>query len=315
MAPVKIACDCRHAGSCLEDRFEVNELRVVVIGSRGQLGSELTKAFGHDAQVTGLAHSDIEVTDHSAVAEILSRCQPNVVINTSAFHNVDLCETEAASAFDVNALAVLNLARVCGELGAKLVHFSTDYVFGGARSEPYGEDIPVEPLSVYGNSKVAGEQLVRISLEDHLLIRTAALYGPSSFGNPNGNFVEKMISLAESGRALKVVSDQRTGPTYTPDLAKTVVKLVERKATGTFHVSNTGSVTWHEFASAIFRHQGLTCDLSETDSASFGAPAPRPAYSVLSNEKQIQTTGDQMRSWKTALVEYLDMRNEALRAA
>ena len=290
-------------------------MRIVVIGAKGQLGTELLGSFDDGVKVIGLSHDDIEVTDHEAAADILRSHGPDVVINTSAFHNVDLCETEANSAFETNATAVFNLSRVCEEQGAKFVHFSTDFVFDGKQSTPYIENVTPNPLSVYGASKTAGENLVRIATSNHLLIRTAGLFGPTAIGNPNGNFIEKMFSLAESGRSLKVVSDQVTGPTYTPDLARAVASLIRKKASGTFHITNSGAVSWHEFARTIFESTGAKCDLSETDSETFGAPARRPRYSVLSNDKHQAVTGQTMRSWDQALKSYLELRTRVLNAA
>src|SRR6516165_2880055 len=190
----------------------------MLIGAAGQLGAELAEVLARETTVP-LTHADIEITDSRSVKFAFERHRPDVVINMAAFHRVDDCETEMERAFQVNAFAVRGLAQACRQFGAVLVHFSTDYVFAGEKTEPYVETDRPGPLSVYGASKLAGEYLVSATLSRHFLIRTCGLYGLGGSRSKGGNFVETMLRLAAAGKPLRVVSDQVATPTYTEDLA------------------------------------------------------------------------------------------------
>jgi len=200
-------------------------MNIVLIGANGQLGSDLARvivAQGHD--LTPLTHADIEVTDQRSVEAAFARHHPDVVINTAAFHRVDVCEKEVEKAFAVNVCGVHNLALSCRAHGAALVHISTDYVFGGddTRDEPYVEsDLPA-PVNMYGVSKLAGEHAVRYILDRYYIFRVAGLYGVAGSSGKGGNFVELMLRLAHEGKDIHVVDDQRTTPTYTLDLARQI---------------------------------------------------------------------------------------------
>lgn len=277
--------------------------RVVVIGSRGQLGSDLVRELGDPDRVVPLSHQDLEICDHVRTLEVLTRLCPNAVINTAAYHRVDDCEDHESRAFETNADAVLNLGRICNDLDALLMHVSTDYVFGGdsVRSVPYTEDDPPSPLNVYGASKLAGENLLREECRRHLIVRTSGLYGLAG----DHSFVAVMLRLAGRGRPLRVVDDQRLGPTYTAHLARKMVQLLASEAGGTVHVTNQGECTWYEFANRLFELAGLTPDLTPITSREFGAKAPRPAYSVLANEALTQAGLDPMPHWSQGLADYL----------
>lgn len=304
--------------------------RAVVIGANGQLGSDLVKELqargqaahesdaAYDAayDVVGLRHADIEVTEAAGARETLAHLRPEVVFNMAAFHRVDDCEDDPERAFRVNAVAPASLARTCHDLGATLVHISTDYVFGSdrGRQTPYREtDVP-GPVNVYGASKLAGEYLVRNASPRHIVVRTTGLYGPAGSSGKGGNFIELMLRLAREGKPIRVVDDQRLAPTYTPDLAATIVNLVDRQASGLFHVVNTGDCSWYEFAAAIFELAGLAPDLSPTTTETFAARADRPRYSVLSNAAVAEVGVPRPRPWREALARYLSARAQTLDA-
>lgn len=277
--------------------------RVVVIGSKGQLGSDLVRELGDPDRVVPLSHQDLEIRDHVRTRELLTRLRPDAVINTAAYHRVDDCEDHESRAYETNAGAVLNLGRICNDLDALLVHVSTDYVFGGdgGRTAPYAEQDPPSPLNVYGASKLAGENLLREECRRRLIVRTSGLYGLAG----DRNFVAIMLRLAGTGRPIRVVDDQRLGPTFTAHLARRMVRLLSSKAQGTVHVTNQGECTWYEFARRLFELAGITVDLTPITSREFGAKAIRPAYSVLANESLTRAGLDPMPHWSRGLADYL----------
>ncbi len=284
-------------------------MTTVLIGANGQLGSELRQAFKeHD--LVPLAHADLELTDRAQVQEALHKYRPGLIFNTAAYHRVDECEDEPERAFTVNALAVRDLAFSAREIGAVLVHFSTDYVFDGRQARPYREVDPPRPLSVYATSKLAGEYFVRAILDRYFLIRTCGLYGLAGSREKGGNFVETMLRLAREGREIRVVGDQVLTPTSARELARKVRQLVETGQYGLYHITNDGECSWHQFAQGIFELAGLQPRLSETTSAAYGARANRPAYSVLDNAKLRSLGLDDLRDWRDALREYLADREK-----
>lgn len=283
-------------------------MKVVVIGARGQLGTELCRILAPESLVP-LTHADIEITNREQVREVLASHKPDVVINAAAYNVVDRCETEPEQAFSVNAIGAYNVAVACGEAGATLVHYSTDYVFSGESGRPYTEDDCPLPINVYGSSKLAGERLVAVAVEKLFLIRTSGLYGHAGSRAKGGNFVEKMLSLARQGREIHVVDDQRVSPTYAVDLARKTVELIGTDRYGLYHVVNRGECSWHEFALEVFRLAGLKPSLSKTTQRGLGLLARRPAYSVLANARLGRLGLDDLRPWKEALAEYLLTHN------
>jgi dTDP-4-dehydrorhamnose reductase len=259
--------------------------------------------------VTPLTRAEIDLGHPNSIASALHALRPDVVVNCAAYNFVDKAESEPDAAFRVNAWGVRELAKVCETLGAQIVHFSTDYVFGldTARATPLTETDPPGPVSAYGLSKLTGEYLVQSLTPRHLIIRTCGLYGVWGSGGKGTNFVETMLRLAGQGKPLRVVNDQRCTPTFTADLADATVALIARGATGLFHATNSGSMTWYEFAAAIFRSAGVTADLTPISSAEFGAAAKRPAYSVLACER-LSDFGMTLRPWPDALTAYLKER-------
>ena len=285
-------------------------MKTVVLGAAGQLGRDLCPRL--PGEVVPLSRADVDLTDAERVRALLADLAPDLVVNCAAYNFVDKAEAEPHAAFAANAWAVRDLARACAALGRPLVHFSTDYVFGldAGRAEPLSEDDPPGPVSVYGLSKLAGEYLVRMTCPDHLIVRTCGLYGVWGTGGKGGNFVETMLRVAEQGKPLRVVADQRCTPSYTADVAGAVAALVARHARGTVHVTNSGSCSWFEFAREIFRQSGIDADLTAITSAEFVAPARRPAYSVLSLERLTSLGVPAPRPWREALAAYLSERRE-----
>jgi dTDP-4-dehydrorhamnose reductase len=283
-------------------------MKILLIGANGQLGSDLEKALGgRGHQVVPSRHSDLDVTDAAGIERVIGSVQPDAVINTSAFHKVEECERNPALAFEVNAIAPMNLARTCSRLGALLVHFSTDYVFDGTKLQPYLEsDLPA-PLNVYGVSKAAGEHLIASNIERSFVVRTCGLYGVRGSSGKGGNFVETMIRKALAREPIRVVNDQVLTPTFTEDLAEAVSRLIETRAYGLYHASCEGWCSWYEFARTIFELEGIDADLSPIETRETSSPVKRPPYSVMSKQR-LQQAGIELPFWKDSLARYLKAR-------
>lgn len=285
-------------------------MKIMLIGASGQLGSDLRKVLPAGTLIP-LSHADIEITDAGSVRRAFEQHQPAIVINTAAFHRVDDCETQMERAFQVNAFATRGLALECRRFGAALVHFSTDYVFAGEKTEPYAETDRPGPLSVYGASKLAGEYLAASALERHFVIRTCGLYGLGGSRSKGGNFVETMLRMAAQGKPLRVVKDQVVTPTHTADLARKVSQLIQTEAYGLYHITSGGSCSWYEFARTIFELTGVAADLQPVTADAFGAPARRPAYSVLRNQRLEALGLDDVPPWEDGLKRFLTERQQA----
>lgn len=281
---------------------------ILVLGARGQLGQDLCARLPIKS-TRPLARTELDLTDAGAISSVLRMVQPSVVINCAAYNQVDKAEDEPLGAFAVNAFALKQLAEVCCQLDAVLVHFSTDYVFGleGFRPQPYVESDPPGPLSVYGVSKLTGEYFVRSLCPKHFVIRTCGLYGLHGAGGKGGNFVETMLRVAAQGKPLRVVDDQILTPTSTADLAEATLRLIEAAPFGLYHLTNAGQCSWHEFATRIFEFAGISANLTPISSESYGSRARRPDYSVLTTE---HTIAPKLRPWPDALADYLAIRNE-----
>lgn len=283
--------------------------RYVLIGAKGQLGSDLVRTFPGIGTLISLTHEHIDVLDAPKAAQTLASLRPTHVINTAAWNLVDRAEDEPRAAFALNGDAVGTLAATCERIGAALVHFSTDYVFDGDKQAPYVEDDTPNPLSAYGESKLAGERLARERCGRAMVIRVAALFGIArSSGKGGSNFVETMLRAASAGRTLRVVADQVTTPSYTVDVARTVWHLLPDAPPGIYHVSGSGETTWYEFARAIFEREGLTPALQAVSAADFGARAKRPAYSVLGHPALRALGHPEPPSWAAGLAAYLAER-------
>lgn len=282
-------------------------MRVLLIGANGQLGSDLVKAF-RAHEVIAATRQTLDVVCFQQVRETVLKHQPHVIINTAAFHKVDVCETEVLSSFEVNAYGVRNLALAAQEAKAILVHFSTDYVFDGTARTPYTESDTPNPINAYGISKLAGENFLKYLWEESYIIRTCGLYGYAGSSGKGSNFVELMLKKALNHERIQVVSDQRLTPTSTRELARKVSELIQTGHYGVYHVTCQGECSWYEFAQEIFALQGVEASLSPTTSKEFKAAARRPSYSVLENAKLKELGMDDLKDWRVALQEYLENR-------
>ena len=286
-------------------------MKTVLLGAGGQIGREFQRQMD-SGNLFAYDHAALDICDHPNVKSTLKDLKPDVVINAAAYTDVDACEHEVERAFRVNAFAVHNLAKACSDVGCVLIHFSTDYVFGGEKRMPYREDDLPSPRNVYGASKLAGEHLLRSALSQHILIRTSGLYGPPLRSGQNENFVETMISLAQKKGRVQVVDDQILSPTYTRDVVRAAISMLDMKAYGLFHITNRGQSSWFAFARAIFEGTGLNPELERIPSSRLNREAARPPYSVLSNQKWNSLGGERLPPWEEALARYLDDRAQAM---
>ena len=280
-------------------------MRVAVIGSTGQLGQDLMRALGEDA--VGFSHQDLDVTDGVGLASAMHALRPDWVLNTAAFHRVDDCEINPTLAFAVNALGALNVARAASDVGAGVVFYSTDYVFGGGGREPghpYAEGDEPYPLNVYGVSKVAGEQLVMQANARHIVVRSAGLYGTAT-SRKGWTFPELMLNKARTEGIVRVVTDQVLSPTYTADLAQKTRELIERDAVGLFHLTNAGECSWFEFARGAFELAGVEVKMEPIDTGQTRRRAHRPSYSALTAARLEEVGLSPLRPWREALGDYL----------
>jgi dTDP-4-dehydrorhamnose reductase len=285
-------------------------MKYAVIGASGQLGRDLCPRLGGDVLAWGRDQADLAKPD--LVRASLAAAKPDCVINCAAYNFVDKAESEPDAAFAVNAWGVRSLAQTCRDLDLTLVHFSTDYVFGleASRTTPLAETDAPGPLSVYGSSKLIGEYLVRAICPKHFVIRTCGLYGVWGSGGKGGNFVETMLRLAGQGKRLPVVNDQRCTPSYTVDVATSTAALIGTNKYGIYHLTNSDSCTWHEFAAKIFELAGVKADLGTTTTAVRNDPARRPPYSVLNCAAYAALGLPKLRPWQEALAAYLDERRQ-----
>jgi len=287
--------------------------KVVVLGSRGQLGVELVKELrGRRWDVTGLDRDSVDITDSAKVDEAVVRLDPEVVINAAAYNQVDVAEREPHAAFAVNALAVRNLALACRNADARFVHFSTDYVFDGQAGRPYTEDDPVHPLGAYAVSKLAGEYFAQAYVDDPLIVRTSGVYGAGGLRTARGNFPELMLRLASSGQPIRVVEDHVASPTYAPALAARTVDLIEKRLGGIFHIGGGTPISWFAFARLIFEVAGLNPELRATSEREYRTAAHRPKFSALSNAKMERAGLEPMPSLEHAVRDYFLQRQQWL---
>lgn len=282
-------------------------MKIAIIGSDGQLGSDLVMSL-RDHALIELTYPRFDVTRSEETREKLCELIPDAVINTAAYHRVDECEENPSKSFAVNSVAVRDLALTCKALKATLIHFSTDYVFDGKKTSPYTEDDPPAPLNVYGVTKLAGEYFVRNIMEKYFLIRTCGLYGSAGCWGKGTNFVDAIVSQEKEGRPIRVVNDQWITPTSTAELADRIRELIETQHYGLYHLTNEGQCTWFEFADMIFTHLGKEPALVAVNSEEYGAKAKRPRYSVLENARAKNIGLSEFSHWKDALKDYLSKK-------
>ena len=292
------------------DNEKVQTDGVAIFGSGGQLGVELKTEFTKRGyKVTSFERAAVDITNAAQVEQSLAQCNPAVVVNSAAYNQVDVAEKEPQAAFLVNALAVRNLAVACRQMDAKLVHFSTDYVFDGMAGRTYTEQDTPRPLGAYAVSKLAGEYYASAYLDRALIIRTSGVYGPGGLDTARGNFVELMLRLAANGQPIKVVEDHVASPTFAPALATRTADLVERGAEGLFHIGGGTPISWFDWAVKIFAAAGVQPDLKPTNEREFKTASRRPKYSALSNAKMESLGIDPMPSLDHAIGSYLMERS------
>lgn len=282
---------------------------VVIIGSNGQLGSDLVKIFQKSEwKVNSLTHSDIQVEDLDSVQKSLTQCEADWIINTAAYHKVDDCEKNPEKSWLVNAQGPQNVAQVALALNSKAVFISTDFVFSGEIpiESAYQEDDVVSPINVYGHSKAAGEIATLATDSNNIVVRISSVFGSQGSYGKGGNFVETILEKARNGVPLNVVNDIHMSPTYTSDVSEIILKAMDLNYSGILHGANSGSVTWFEFAREILKLSGSKIQLSESQTNWESTPK-RPKNSALSAEKSIAILGAR-HSWQDGLSRYLKQK-------
>jgi dTDP-4-dehydrorhamnose reductase len=261
-------------------------VKAIVFGCEGQLGVELVRQWqGRGGEAIGYRRRDVDITSSEAVEAAVSQADPDFVFNAAAYNKVDIAESEPQAAYAANALAVRNLAVACRQNDARLVHFSTDYVFDGMLGRAYRETDAVRPLSAYGVSKLAGEYYALAYCDSALILRTSGVFGPQGVKTVNGNFVETMLRLAAKGGPIRVVADSVASPTYAPELARFSLDLAAQPESGIFHAGGGEAISWFDYAKLIFERAGLSPQLEVADSRLYRTPARRPKYSALENAR------------------------------
>ncbi|KZL93701.1 dTDP-4-dehydrorhamnose reductase [Clostridium magnum] len=284
-------------------------MKILITGCKGQLGSEIIHILQNGtceletipqeykyAKIIGTDSKKLDITNLGLVREYMDKVRPNIVINSAAYTNVDGCESNQNLAFKVNSLGARNLAIACEQIDAKFIHISTDYVFEGNGTIPYREYDIANPVSVYGKTKLLGENYVREFCSKYFIVRTAWLYGHN--GN---NFVKTIIKAAKEKGHLDVVDDQRGNPTNAEDLAFHILKLALTYEYGIYHCTGTGECTWYDFANTIVQYTNIDCTINPITSDKINRVAKRPAFSSLDNMMLRCTVGDKMRAWEQAL--------------
>jgi dTDP-4-dehydrorhamnose reductase len=279
-------------------------MRVTVFGATGLLGKALMHEWREDA-VTGLSSRDADICDANRVLQVVRDTRPDCIVLAAAYTDVDGCETKPEHAFGVNRDGALNVVKAAKQYGAQLLFISTDYVFDGTKRTPYEIEDTRNPQSVYGKTKAEAEIKLLELMPECCIARTSWLFGCGGKCFPN-----TILKLAASSPSLDVVNDQRGCPTYTVDLARAIIQLCRKNASGIVHVTNSGDCTWFQFAEEIVRSAGLKTPVHPVSSAQIKRPAPRPAYSVLS-AASLHAAGVETPPWQDALRRYLDQRREA----
>jgi len=276
-------------------------MKLLITGSKGMLAADLIKEFEGTCEIIGRDIHDFDICDKELVIDEINKLKPDCVINCAAYTHVDNCETEKNQAFAVNGEGVRNLALACKEAGSLLCHVSTDFVFDGKKGIPYVETDAVNPLSVYGMSKLEGEKNIQEILDDYIIVRTSWL-----FGRAGSNFVETISKLAKEREVLDVVNDQTGSPTFTVDLSRAIKRLIDVSARGVYHVCNSGICTWFDFACKICELTRGTASVNPVSSDTYVRPAVRPDYSVMDCTKFKIKTDLILQPWEDALKQYLE---------
>lgn len=286
-------------------------MRILLIGATGQLGSDLIKN-NTSHHVIAPDKTELDITCSDALAAIVRDSRPDWIINTAAFHNLPLCEMKPELAFRTNCIAVRDLALACKAYNARLMTFSTDYVFNGEQRKPYHEGDYPEPLQIYGISKLAGETIARaVAAEGVTIVRTCGLYGQAGAASKGGNFVDNRIKDSRSSTTLDMACDQTVCPTSTDDLSNAIYDLISNPALGhgVYHLVNEGECTWYEFTKAIYEYLGIKMQVNPVDRGGRTNSMRRPLYSVLANTRA-RALGVTLPSWRDALKRYLQAKDK-----
>ena len=287
--------------------------RIVVFGSSGQLGVELCADLTRRGyEVRGFERSALDICDGEKLERALAEFDPLAVFNAAAYNQVDVAEREPLAAYEANALGVRNVALACRQNDAKLIHFSTDYVFDGNLGRPYIETDATHPLGAYAVSKLAGELYVQAYLERPIIVRTSGVFGPGGLRTARGNFPELMLRLAREGKPLRIVEDHFASPTYAPALASRSIDLLERDLDGIFHIGGGEPISWFEFARLIFEKASIIANLTPTNEREYRTAAKRPKYSALENARMRVHGLAPMPPLAQAVEEYLESRKQLL---
>ncbi|HDR5348736.1 dTDP-4-dehydrorhamnose reductase [Bacillus cereus group sp. MYBK59-1] len=276
-------------------------MKVLVTGAKGQLGKDVVSLLKEQTwEVFGFGREELNITDEKQVSEKVLLIQPDIIIHTAAYTQVDQAESDEEAAFKVNAEGTKYLAQAAEAVGAKFCYVSTDYVFDGTKDTPYKADDQTNPQTVYGKSKLVGEQYTQEYCSKSYIVRTSWVFG--LYGN---NFVKTMLRLAEENKELGIVHDQVGSPTYTTDLARFIISLVQTDKYGVYHGSNSGVCSWYEFAKEIFKQSNIEIVVNPLKTEDFPRPAARPKYSVL-DKGMIEENGfESLQNWKEALKDFL----------
>lgn len=289
--------------------------KVMIVGANGQLAFDLLNLLKKNYQVITSTRADLDVTLYKTCWHFVQKHKPNIVINTAAYHNTEECENNPEISFQVNSIGAYNCAKAAYNIGATILFLSSDYVFDGTK-KGFNETDKPNPLNIYGASKLAGENLVKIANDKYYIIRTTGLYGEKLSGKGH-NFVSLMLEKAKNQEDIEVVNDQYCSPTYSNDLAKKIIELLEKNVPfGIYHLVNEGFISWYEFAKAIFEIAHIKVNLtpiSSTKRPSTIKSIKRPKYSVLATKKLKSLSLSNLRPWDQALSEYLSKSNPLLK--
>ena len=277
-------------------------MKILITGSNGMLGHDLSRVLKLKHELILTTSETLDITDENQVMDVITDEKPDIVINSAAYTDVDGCEQNQDLAFSVNGVGPKNLAKACNKVGCTLVHVSTDYVFNGVNDRPWVEDDKTGPISVYGESKLKGEEGIIETFDKYFIIRTAWLYGVNG-----GNFPKTMLELAKNNSQITVVYDEVGCPTYTLDLAEAIEQLIETDYYGIYHITNSDICSWCEFARYIFKIANVDVEVIPVTASQFNRPAPRPCYSVLKNKKWVDNGFKPLRSYKDAIKDYIEL--------
>lgn len=281
-------------------------MKVAVIGANGQLGSDICESFSKKYEVVKLYIEDMDITNNDQVNNVLGSIKPDYIINTAAYHNVPKCEVEISTSFEVNAIGALHLAQFAEDNDATLIHYSTDYVFDGYKKSPYIESDLPNPLSVYANSKLAGEYFIKNYCQKYFIIRISGIYGKVPCMAKDGNFISKIVAAAKTKPEIKVVKDEILTPTSTRSIAENTLKLIETDAYDLYHMTCEGFCSWYEFTQVIFSTLNIKTPLIACSVNDFPQNVKRPFYSVLENRNLKDKKLNFMPFWKDELINFLN---------